>query len=292
MGPSGASACGCLEDTRCLLFCMGALPHRQHPEPLWAGWAEPWLPLVECARCWTEYGIRHCPCSLPESSLWDSCVGKDGEGDLGLAGMSKGLRTRKQGISTGRLGLGSQGRPPESQSGEEGGSVGEAAAAQAQAWVPGRSWAQSRQSPHTQRPPFPHRLRLSGWGQAGAGRGSPHSQGPRGSRPWTCSHGPFTPEPGFSLQRGLARDGGVLGAASGGEGRRLRLGPRHLPVPCSQGPAHAAGREGRCRRCPDGSLPGLVGCHWGGPSPGQQCLRGSLGPGPGDSCPPGLLLCP
>ncbi|XP_043735384.1 t-SNARE domain-containing protein 1 isoform X3 [Cervus elaphus] len=30
---------------------------------------------LECAKCWTEYGIRHFPCPSPESSLQDPCVG-------------------------------------------------------------------------------------------------------------------------------------------------------------------------------------------------------------------------
>ncbi|XP_032466023.1 t-SNARE domain-containing protein 1 isoform X4 [Phocoena sinus] len=52
---------------------------------------------LECAKCWTEYGIRHFPCPSPESSLQDSCVGKDGEGDLGPAGTPRGPRARKRG---------------------------------------------------------------------------------------------------------------------------------------------------------------------------------------------------
>ncbi|KAM5210886.1 t-SNARE domain-containing protein 1 isoform 2-T4 [Hipposideros larvatus] len=52
---------------------------------------------LECAKCWTEYGIRHFPCPSPESSLQDPCVGKDGEGDLGPAGAPRGLRARKRG---------------------------------------------------------------------------------------------------------------------------------------------------------------------------------------------------
>lgn len=73
-----------------------------------AGWASPDCPLlsVECAKCWTEYGIRHFPCPSPESSLQDRCVGKDGEGDLGPAGTPRGLRARRRGTSTGTLGLG------------------------------------------------------------------------------------------------------------------------------------------------------------------------------------------
>ncbi|XP_057592168.1 t-SNARE domain-containing protein 1 isoform X3 [Hippopotamus amphibius kiboko] len=52
---------------------------------------------LECAKCWTEYGIRHFPCASPESNLQDPCVGKDGEGDLGPAGTPRGLRARKRG---------------------------------------------------------------------------------------------------------------------------------------------------------------------------------------------------
>ncbi|XP_019513419.1 PREDICTED: t-SNARE domain-containing protein 1 isoform X9 [Hipposideros armiger] len=52
---------------------------------------------LECAKCWTEYGIRHFPCPSPESNLQDPCVGKDGEGDLGPAGTPRGLRARKRG---------------------------------------------------------------------------------------------------------------------------------------------------------------------------------------------------
>ncbi|XP_032171803.1 t-SNARE domain-containing protein 1 isoform X2 [Mustela erminea] len=52
---------------------------------------------LECAKCWTEYGIRHFPCPSPESSLQDPCVGKDGEGDLGSAGTPRGPRARKRG---------------------------------------------------------------------------------------------------------------------------------------------------------------------------------------------------
>ncbi|XP_040481567.1 t-SNARE domain-containing protein 1 isoform X5 [Ursus maritimus] len=52
---------------------------------------------LECAKCWTEYGIRHFPCPSPDSRPQDPCVGKDGEGDLGSAGTSRGLRARKRG---------------------------------------------------------------------------------------------------------------------------------------------------------------------------------------------------
>ncbi|KAB0361913.1 hypothetical protein FD754_006069 [Muntiacus muntjak] len=52
---------------------------------------------LECAKCWTEYGIRHFPCPSPESSLQDPCVGEDGDGDLGPAGTPRGLRARKRG---------------------------------------------------------------------------------------------------------------------------------------------------------------------------------------------------
>ncbi|XP_054354316.2 t-SNARE domain-containing protein 1 isoform X4 [Pongo pygmaeus] len=52
---------------------------------------------LECARCWTEYGIRHFPCPSPESKLQNPCVGKDGEGDLGPAGMPIVPRARKRG---------------------------------------------------------------------------------------------------------------------------------------------------------------------------------------------------
>nr|XP_011750720.1 t-SNARE domain-containing protein 1 isoform X9 [Macaca nemestrina] len=52
---------------------------------------------LECARCWTEYGIRHFPCPSPESKLQNPCVGKDGEGDLGPAGTPIVPRARKRG---------------------------------------------------------------------------------------------------------------------------------------------------------------------------------------------------
>ncbi|XP_025305987.3 t-SNARE domain-containing protein 1 isoform X1 [Canis lupus dingo] len=52
---------------------------------------------LECAKCWTEYGIRHFPCPSPESSPRDPCVGEDGEGDLGSAGTPRGPRARKRG---------------------------------------------------------------------------------------------------------------------------------------------------------------------------------------------------
>uniref|UniRef100_A0A8I3WMN1 Syntaxin N-terminal domain-containing protein n=1 Tax=Callithrix jacchus TaxID=9483 RepID=A0A8I3WMN1_CALJA len=52
---------------------------------------------LECARCWTEYGIRHFPCPSPESKLQNPCLGKDGEGDLGPAGIPIVLRARKRG---------------------------------------------------------------------------------------------------------------------------------------------------------------------------------------------------
>ncbi|XP_045633995.1 t-SNARE domain-containing protein 1 isoform X4 [Ursus americanus] len=52
---------------------------------------------LECAKCWTEYGIRHFPCPSPDSRPQDPCVGKDGDGDLGSAGTSRGLRARKRG---------------------------------------------------------------------------------------------------------------------------------------------------------------------------------------------------
>ncbi|KAM9689709.1 t-SNARE domain-containing protein 1 isoform 5-T6 [Dama dama] len=52
---------------------------------------------LECAKCWTEYGIRHFPCPSPESSLQDPCVGEDGDGDLGPAGTTRGPRARKRG---------------------------------------------------------------------------------------------------------------------------------------------------------------------------------------------------
>ncbi|KAF0871198.1 TSNA1 protein, partial [Crocuta crocuta] len=52
---------------------------------------------VECAKCWTEYGIRHFPCPSPGSSPQDPCVGKDGEGDLGPGGTPRGPGARKRG---------------------------------------------------------------------------------------------------------------------------------------------------------------------------------------------------
>lgn len=65
---------------------------------------------VECAKCWTKYGIRHFPCPSPESSLQDPCVGEDGDGDLGPAGTPRGPRARKRGTSAGMLGLGVPGK--------------------------------------------------------------------------------------------------------------------------------------------------------------------------------------
>nr|XP_036879074.1 t-SNARE domain-containing protein 1 [Manis javanica] len=53
---------------------------------------------LECAKCWTEYGIHHFPCPLPESSPQDPSVGQDGEGDLGPASMPRGLRARRRGL--------------------------------------------------------------------------------------------------------------------------------------------------------------------------------------------------
>lgn len=64
---------------------------------------------VECAKCWTEYGIHHFPCPLPESSPQDPSVGQDGEGDLGPASMPRGLRARRRGTSAWVLGLGGPG---------------------------------------------------------------------------------------------------------------------------------------------------------------------------------------
>ncbi|KAM9627147.1 t-SNARE domain-containing protein 1 isoform 1-T1 [Trichechus inunguis] len=53
---------------------------------------------LECAKCWTEYGIRHFPCPSPERSPQEPRVGKDGEGRLGPAvGMPRGPRARKRG---------------------------------------------------------------------------------------------------------------------------------------------------------------------------------------------------
>ncbi|XP_070077327.1 t-SNARE domain-containing protein 1 isoform X8 [Equus caballus] len=52
---------------------------------------------LECAKCWTEYGIHHFPCPSPESNPQDPCVGKDGEGDLGPVGTPGGPRARKRG---------------------------------------------------------------------------------------------------------------------------------------------------------------------------------------------------
>ncbi|XP_073650963.1 t-SNARE domain-containing protein 1 isoform X4 [Tursiops truncatus] len=69
---------------------------------------------LECAKCWTEYGIRHFPCPSPESSLQDPCVGKDGEGDLGPAGTPRGPRARKRGPGVATHGSGTPERtsPP------------------------------------------------------------------------------------------------------------------------------------------------------------------------------------
>ncbi|XP_049709599.1 t-SNARE domain-containing protein 1 isoform X3 [Elephas maximus indicus] len=53
---------------------------------------------LECAKCWTEYGIRHFPCPSPERSPQEARVGKDGEGHMGPAvGMPRGLLARKRG---------------------------------------------------------------------------------------------------------------------------------------------------------------------------------------------------
>lgn len=77
---------------------------------------------------------------------------------------------------------------------------------------------------------LPHGLQMVGWGwTSGAGGMSPNCHGPVGSRheAWPCRtesegllmsgvstglRGPFAPKPGFSLQSGLAREAGVLGA--------------------------------------------------------------------------------
>ncbi|XP_044905918.1 t-SNARE domain-containing protein 1 isoform X9 [Felis catus] len=69
---------------------------------------------LECAKCWTEYGIRHFPCPSPESSPQDPCVGKDGEGDLGSAGTPRGPRARKRGPGVAPEGSGTPepGSPP------------------------------------------------------------------------------------------------------------------------------------------------------------------------------------
>ncbi|XP_037659570.1 t-SNARE domain-containing protein 1 isoform X2 [Choloepus didactylus] len=52
---------------------------------------------LECAKCWSEYGIRHFPCPAPESSLQDRRAGEDREGDVGPAGMPRGLQARRRG---------------------------------------------------------------------------------------------------------------------------------------------------------------------------------------------------
>ncbi|XP_004405635.1 PREDICTED: t-SNARE domain-containing protein 1 [Odobenus rosmarus divergens] len=67
---------------------------------------------LECAKCWTEYGIRHFPCPSPESSPQDPCVGQDGEGDLGSAGTPRGPRARKRGPGVTPEGSGTPGSPP------------------------------------------------------------------------------------------------------------------------------------------------------------------------------------
>ncbi|XP_025726988.1 t-SNARE domain-containing protein 1 isoform X3 [Callorhinus ursinus] len=67
---------------------------------------------LECAKCWTEYGIRHFPCPSPESSPQDPCVGQDGEGDLGSAGTPRGPRPRKRGPGVTPEGSGTPGSPP------------------------------------------------------------------------------------------------------------------------------------------------------------------------------------
>ncbi|XP_045309456.1 t-SNARE domain-containing protein 1 isoform X9 [Leopardus geoffroyi] len=69
---------------------------------------------LECAKCWTEYGIRHFPCPSPESSPQDPCLGKDREGDLGSAGTPRGPRARKRGPGVAPEGSGTPepGSPP------------------------------------------------------------------------------------------------------------------------------------------------------------------------------------
>ncbi|XP_042636841.1 t-SNARE domain-containing protein 1 [Orycteropus afer afer] len=56
------------------------------------------LAVVECAKCWREYGIRHFPCPSPERIPQDPHTGKDGEGRLGPAvGTPRGPRAWKRG---------------------------------------------------------------------------------------------------------------------------------------------------------------------------------------------------
>lgn len=100
-----SSSRGCLEGLVHLLSRVRALRHQRCPEL--GGGLNRDCPLlsVECAKCWTAYGIRHFPCPSPESSLQDPCVAEDGDGDLGPAGTPRGPRARKRGTSAGMLGL-------------------------------------------------------------------------------------------------------------------------------------------------------------------------------------------
>lgn len=93
-----------------LLSCLRALLHQRCPKPGRGLNRDCPLLSVECAKCWTKYGIRHFPCPSPESSLQDPCVGEDGDGDLGPAGTPRGPRARKRGTSAGMLGLGVPGK--------------------------------------------------------------------------------------------------------------------------------------------------------------------------------------
>ncbi|XP_010857118.1 PREDICTED: t-SNARE domain-containing protein 1 [Bison bison bison] len=93
----GGSWCGCLEGPVQLLSCVRALLHQRCPKPGRGLNRDCPLLSVECAKCWTKYGIRHFPCPSPESSLQDPCVGEDGDGDLGPAGTPRGPRARKRG---------------------------------------------------------------------------------------------------------------------------------------------------------------------------------------------------
>lgn len=140
----------------------------------------------------------------PESNPQDPCVGQDGEGDLVLEGTPRGLRARKRGTSTGILGLGAQGRP-----------AGCRAVRREGWWVGAVAGAPPVYIAHSSSP-SPWSVSV-GVGQDQCWEGchptvrASWAPGLRPS-PWTCSRGHFTSEPGFSLQSGLARAVGVLGA--------------------------------------------------------------------------------
>lgn len=166
---------------------------------------------VECAKCWTEYGIRHFPCPSPESSPQDPCLGKDGEGDLGSAGTPRGPRARKRGTSARVLGPGGfRGRPPRDAQRRGGRVSGRELGEAARGW-PG-FWLVCTSPPLA----FPFSRDGRWCGRAGlvtqgCGMRTCAGWGPVGSRDeaQTCgtgSLGPLTPEPGFSPQGALVRE--------------------------------------------------------------------------------------